>query len=352
MSKLDQRIAEINAKILVLAGRKSRLLAIKFGAKGGEGSGRYPAGSGEAQNTVGAKYTREAVGSLKTASWTRKQIDTSKGDAKVKSELRDLKITATGQVFESEKDGGDSREATQSDVVNTIQSVLGMHPADYREAMLNKVTGVGENAKMIFDILEDKEYGKTTVTATLKDLGKQFVMTRSFVLTTKGVKDENGKIGDGKITITNDLFLLSKRDQDKGFGKQITQNLVALADHIGASKIDLEANVDVGGYAWAKYGFAPEPSSFKFLAQSIRDDNSKKIASLTPSQKTELDEVLDNWTRPDAIQELAALDFKDPKAKEPFGKEMLLKSSWLGSIDLSDNKSYTTIRAYCAKRKG
>lgn len=318
--------------------------------KGGEGSGRYPAGSGEAENTTGAKYTRASVGSLKSASWTRKQIDTSKGDAKVKSELRDLQIKATGQVFEKVTDGGDSREATPTDVVNTIQSVLGMHPADYREAMLDKLTGVGEGAKLIFDVLEDKEYGKTTVTATLQQLGKQFVLTRSFEVTTKGVKDQNGKIGDGKITITNDLFLLSKRDQDKGFGKQITENLVALADHIGASKIDLEANVDVGGYAWAKYGFAPAPAMFKVLAYNIRNENSAKIASLTPSQKVGLDKALDH-TRPDAIQRLAALDFKDPSAKVPFGKQVLMKSSWLGSIDLSNNKSYTTIRAYCAKRK-
>lgn len=350
MSKLDQKIAEINAKILALASKKSRLLAIKFGAKGGEGSGRYPAGSGEAQNTVGAKYTREAVGSLKTASWTRKQIDTSKGDAKVKSELRDLRITATGQVFESEKDGGDSREATQSDVVNTIQSVLGMHPADYREAMLNKVTGVGENAKLIFDVLEDKEYGKTTVTATLQELGKQFVMTRSFVLTTKGVKDEDGKIGDGKITITNDLFLLAKRDQDKGFGKQITQNLVAIADHIGASKIDLEANVDVGGYAWAKYGFAPTPANWRGLANSIKSKYAEKLAALPNQVSTEVNAIL-NSNSPDSIQKLAAVDFKSAADKYPIGKSLLLKTTWAGSIDLTDKKSYSTIKAYCAKRK-
>ena len=46
MSKLDQKIQEINTEILELADKKSKLLAIKFDVKGGEGSGRYPAGSG------------------------------------------------------------------------------------------------------------------------------------------------------------------------------------------------------------------------------------------------------------------------------------------------------------------
>lgn len=45
MSKLDQKITEINTQIPVLVRKKSNLLAIELGAKGGEGSGRYPSGS-------------------------------------------------------------------------------------------------------------------------------------------------------------------------------------------------------------------------------------------------------------------------------------------------------------------
>ena len=62
MNKLDQKIQEINTEILVLAGKKSKLLAIKFDAKGGAGSGLTApdttpnsgnGGVGGGSNTVG-----------------------------------------------------------------------------------------------------------------------------------------------------------------------------------------------------------------------------------------------------------------------------------------------------------
>ena len=232
MSKLDQRIAEINAKILELACKKSRLLAIKFGAKGGEGSGRYPAGSGEAQNTVGAKYTREAVGSLKTASWARQQIDTSKGDAKVKSELKDLRITATGQVFETFKDGGDNKEATQSDVVNTIQSVLGMHPADLRDVIFadnqipeNDIIGTPQ---IDFKVEKFSDEGRITVGAS--------VMTKQVEVKIKIEEDKTGyktlksnayvPLADGQDHTPNNLAMMNR----------VSRNIVALGQAMGIAK--------------------------------------------------------------------------------------------------------------------
>lgn len=367
MSKLDQKIQEINAKILALDGKKSRFLAIKFGAKGGEGSGRYPKGSGEARNTIAenmAKYTRQGVGSLQKASWAREQIDTTQRVEFIDWQLRQLGITAIGQVYETIKDGGGSRDADPLEVVKAVQSVLNMHPADYRDAMLNKVDGVGKDTKLTFNITVDKEYGKTTIFATLDDgantsVGEVagFQMIRRFTVVEKGFVNKNtGEVGDGKIVISNDMFKLAERDQSQGFGKQITSNLIDVADHIGASKIEMEANINIGGYAWARYGFAPSKEGFKDFTDRLIKDNSEKIAALTPSQKKELDDIIKpkmlfNAQATLAMQDLSALDFKDPSAKFHFGKDLLIGSDWFGSIDLDSKLSYGIIRAYCAKRK-
>ena len=367
MSKLDQKIQEINAKILELNFKKSRLLAIKFGAKGGEGSGRYPKGSSEARDTIAKnmeKYSRQEVGSLQKASWARKQIDTTQRVEIIDWQLKQLGITATGQIHENIKDGGGSRDANASDVVKAVQSVLNMHPADFKDAMLNKVTGVGADTKLTFEIIVDKEYGRTTIFANLDDgvnssIGEVagFQMSRRFSVVEKGFVDKNtGEVGDGKITISNDLFKLAERDQEQGFGKQITSNLVDVADHIGASKIELEANINIGGYAWARYGFAPSKEGFKNFTDRLIKDNPEKIAALTPSQKKELDDIIEqkmlfNSQATLAMQDLSALDFKDPSAKFHFGKDLLLGSSWFGSIDLDSKLSYGILRGYCDKKK-
>ena len=155
MNKLDQKIQEINTEILVLAGKKSKLLAIKFDAKGGAGSGRYPAGSsgnGESSNPSSASLSptalRERVSRLdgvsrmvmptdKPASVTQASLDSDNVD--VRLNIRDSDNTQSPPVFYD----GNGKEVSLNSSVDQIQKTIGMHPADLREVLL---AGTGTSA--------------------------------------------------------------------------------------------------------------------------------------------------------------------------------------------------------------
>lgn len=47
-----------------------------------------------------------------------------------------------------------------------------------------------------------------------------------------------------------------------GFTKQLLQNQIDLYNKMGVRYVDLYANISVGGYAWAKYGWVPEANAW------------------------------------------------------------------------------------------
>lgn len=84
--------------------------------------------------------------------------------------------------------------------------------------------------------------------------------------------------GKGELTIspdrTNSLHLdvmdLPPESQGQGVAKEVLGNLVDYAQENGIDRISLVANIDVGSYAWAKFGFVPEQSEWDY-AFRVRD---------------------------------------------------------------------------------
>src|SRR4051812_22845608 len=106
-------------------------------------------------------------------------------------------------------------------------------------------------------------------------------------LNVSGQLQEDGK-GIGEYTRQIDLknnsaysayFVMSRGERGGGAGKKLLAANVAMYQQMGLDKVSVSANIDVGGYAWAKYGYVPTRESWNRLSAEIRDkldsDNSR-----------------------------------------------------------------------------
>jgi hypothetical protein len=139
--------------------------------------------------------------------------------------------------------------------------------------------------------------------------------------------------------------------QDKGIGKTILANQLKLWDHLGVEELSLNANIDVGGYAWARYGYVPSISDWEDIQD--RTKRTMKNVIMSAGTREKLDKILDHSADPWQISELAGLKEKveDPSfgGQKEIGKIALLHSSWDGTLDLTSKGAYSDFRRYMGR---
>jgi hypothetical protein len=62
---------------------------------------------------------------------------------------------------------------------------------------------------------------------------------------------------------SSDYFKLYNSSQGKDVGKQLLAGNVAMYQKMGLDAVEVHADIDVGGYAWAKYGYVPTERSWQ-----------------------------------------------------------------------------------------
>jgi hypothetical protein len=65
-------------------------------------------------------------------------------------------------------------------------------------------------------------------------------------------------------------FKLDRLVQHGNIGKKMLAANVAMYRKMGIDSVGVTANIDVGGYAWAKYGYVPTPAAWGSLSNQIR----------------------------------------------------------------------------------
>lgn len=169
------------------------------------------------------------------------------------------------------------------------------------------------------------------------------------VMVESGLQDANGRdIGVLRRGIDFDhgyahheIFTLRDGSQGVGVAKTVLASQIALYQKLGIHTVSLHANIDVGGYAWAKYGFAPKYTDWMQLRQTIKDKLSFMIFDLTVGEAN-------------GLSKLVASD--DPKAiwaiaDSWHGKKLLIKTQWEGELNLKDEASMRRFNAYVNKKK-
>jgi hypothetical protein len=102
-------------------------------------------------------------------------------------------------------------------------------------------------------------------------------------------------------------------------------------------RLELTANISVGGYAFARYGF-----------KVLHDEYGHNVEGLREQVENNLERVPEAF-RDQAREILAKVDWHDAwvasdLAELPFGRELLLETDWDAYLDLTDSEQVETVR--------
>lgn len=145
-------------------------------------------------------------------------------------------------------------------------------------------------------------------------------LTRNFILNAK----------DDIVAVDHSLFKLEAGDTGKGLAKRVLAKQVRLYQELGVKEVRVHANIDVGGYAWAKYGFKPNKNSWDFIRNHVQRKHLGEMGTETALAAGKDSRAI--W----AISDLP----------DGLGKRILLESDWEGALDLMDPEAMRRFNAY------
>lgn len=157
--------------------------------------------------------------------------------------------------------------------------------------------------------------GKNMVKLYMGD-GDEVVFARTFTIT------------DGRKNVTHDLFVLPDAMQGKGISKEVFQSMYKQYQKSGVKTIDVYANIDVGGYTWAKYGFSANRDEVSYLLKARMRKN-----TISATEFDNAVAIMDDFYS--ANNENAKFPM-NLLAEQEYGKKLLLGSGWDGYIDLDN----------------
>lgn len=134
----------------------------------------------------------------------------------------------------------------------------------------------------------------------------------------------------GKISIN-----LPKKLQGQGFSAKYLDAVLDLLEANGVNKITFKSSFEVGGYAWASFGFvATKKADVEAIYNLAKGLISKK-------ELMELKTIIDNYYKkfPDG----KAFSMKNI-AEMPYGKELLKGTVWEASLDLKNPEMLQVVR--------
>ncbi len=139
--------------------------------------------------------------------------------------------------------------------------------------------------------------------------------------------------GEGRKVVDHELFSLPKALQGKGISKQVFKALYEQYKVAGVERMDVCANIDIGGYTWARYGFCAKDRDT--VLGAIR------FSALTTRQEERIMALVDGHfatsSDPFPMNKIARL---------PYGKKALLGGNWKGVLDLTDARQRRVFERY------
>ena len=147
------------------------------------------------------------------------------------------------------------------------------------------------------------------------------------------------RMEDDKKVVYHDVFNLPSELQGKGLSKSVFRELFKSYESMGIDRVEILANMDVGGYCWGRYGFSAKTSEIKDLVQ-------RRFSEEVISQNDfeDVSEILKMSGPNIRMNEIANLEC---------GKTFLLgdKVKWRGFIDLHDKQQMEYLHDYIGLMK-
>ncbi len=160
----------------------------------------------------------------------------------------------------------------------------------------------------------------------------------------------------GTRVVEHAYFSIAEELQGTSFGKQLFRNSVSmyLDTKIPLEKIEVHANIDVGGYAWFKYGYVQTKADWESLRGrlsntfeqmltdpatqlSAEDIQTVRHTLRSEDPKSAWDFVDLKITRKNAPLDQARSTPQNP-VRQTIGKELLLGASWEGAIKMKGDR--------------
>lgn len=211
--------------------------------------------------------------------------------------------------------------------IATYEKYVKMEPNEFANTMLGDMKDHADNVKI------QKGYGDDTL-----------IMRANFPGGGSMVREIDFKEGS-----VYHAYLVIPEAQRKA-GKSILKNQIDTYRKLGLKSVGVTANIDVGAYAWAKYGYIPTQDSWNGLREQL-----SRTMTQRGIDNPEIKEILANRD-PKSIWKLV-----DSKATMQAGGETttiaknLLTGgrapSWKGKLDLSNKDSMKRFDEYVGKQK-
>lgn len=156
-----------------------------------------------------------------------------------------------------------------------------------------------------------------------------------------GVMIRQFSIAGGKKSVEHAYFTVPKALQGDGLAKRMLAHTVGAYQDAKIDRITVHANIDVGSYAWARYGFRlrklKENQRFKLQLQSelagfLRDPDAAKAQAARDLLALKWDD-----TNPDILLRVA---------DSVLGKKLLMNEHWWGELKLQNVKHMKTFWDY------
>jgi hypothetical protein len=148
-------------------------------------------------------------------------------------------------------------------------------------------------------------------------------------------------VKDGIKNVHHDLFIIPDSLQGKGLSKKTFQTLYKQYRKAGVNTIDVFANLDVGGYTWARYGFRADTNDVRDIIVGARDAG--KITDIEYDNATS---VLNDFISQNGRSSKFPMN---QLADKDYGKKLLLGQNWEGYLDLRDASQRERFEKYLTR---
>jgi phage-related protein (TIGR01555 family) len=140
-------------------------------------------------------------------------------------------------------------------------------------------------------------------------------------------------------SVYHDYMVIGPSEQGKGISQGNLAGSIPAYKAAGYTRVDVFAALDVGGYAWAKYGFVPKQGDWNRVKDKAVVRLREMMRSLSPAEVASASKILSS-ADPRAIWALS---------DHPAGKKLLLGQNWHGSLNLNDPEQYNRCMNYATK---
>lgn len=164
----------------------------------------------------------------------------------------------------------------------------------------------------------------------------------------------------GGLVVEHEHFEVEKSHQGTGFATAYLDGAMKQYRRLGVARVRMYANISVGGYSWAKYGFVPTLSDWRGLikmwkgqdpdaaAQQVRDRDTKAAADRkklsSPKHEKAMQALVNSLSRdkPEDIWRVA---------DSVYGKALLLGTNYNAEMSLKPGRSLRRWNGYMRKKK-